>query len=79
MNIDQSKIPEIGEIVVDAAMQIFEKAGVIDDFCIQHVSSNAIFGGTNRLIFHADGRWSAVVGLCTERFLSALPSFVGKF
>ena len=65
---------EIGLLVIDEAMQRFQQCDAQNDFCIQDVGINVIFGGTNRLI------WSPKQGFildklyCTQQFIQKYES-----
>jgi len=61
----------VGTIVTKAAMDIFEKCGNLDDFCIQHVGQVAVFGGCNRLLFSPLNGFYPDRSYCTEKFLEA--------
>ena len=61
----------IGETVTDIAYAIFTRCGAASDYCLQHNGGDClVFGGTNRLIFNAQG-WSIDESHCTPHFIKA--------
>lgn len=44
---------------------------------VQHVGQNAVFGGTNRLIWSAKHGWRPDRTSCTERFLAEYDAHYG--
>ncbi len=72
MKITNKEIFEVGESVVDAALNIFTECGAASDFCVQHISGiggNIVFGGVNRLIWSPDLGFNPDRCYCTENFL----------
>jgi len=68
----ESQLSEVGLIVVDTAAEIFRQCGASSDFCIQAIyPTGAVFGGTNRLIWHAVRGFRPDRSYCTSRFLAA--------
>jgi hypothetical protein len=69
MSVTNKAIFEIGEVVVDAALDIFAECGAASDFCVQHIGGNIVFGGTNRLIWSSKFGFNPDRSYCTENFL----------
>jgi hypothetical protein len=69
MDMENGVVEEIGLLLIDEAQQRFQQCDAQNDFCIQDVGINVIFGGTNRLI------WSPRQGFildklyCTQQFI----------
>lgn len=73
MSLRHDELLSIGEQVCEAAMELFEKCGSKDDFCIQDASGpNIVFGGLNRVLFHP------VHGFWLDRSYCS-PQFIKKF
>lgn len=65
-------LADIGLIIVEEAMTIFENCGAASDFCIQAVGArSAVFGGTNRLLWSITAGFRPDYPYCTERFIAA--------
>lgn len=65
----------IGDIVLEAAHDIFCTCQAESDFCVQSTGGQTVvFGGTNRLIWTARGGFRPDRGYCTERFLALYDS-----
>ena len=66
--------PAFGEHVlalVEEAYRIFERAGIPQDFCLQHVGlTNLVFGSTNRLLWSVQTGFVPDKSSCTEKFLN---------
>ena len=70
---------DILRTVFNTAREIFIKCEASSDFGIQHIGSTAVvFGGTNRLIYGANG-WSIDEGLCTPRFVHHWKQIKGQY
>ncbi len=68
----QALLADIGLIVAEEAMEIFENCGAASDFCIQAVGAiSVVFGGTNRLLWTVKGGFRPDEPYCTPRFLAA--------
>lgn len=68
-NASEEECLEIGDMVVDAALELFSYANVEYDFCVRYTGYNVVFGGTNRLIFDPVKGFSASSMHCTPDFL----------
>ena len=60
---------EIGELVIEEAMDIFCECQAESDFCVQHVGQCVVFGGSNRLIFSVKTGFRPDRSYCSARFL----------
>lgn len=70
--INEMLIDEVGWLVCEKAEEIFRHCGAAEDFCVQHVGSEAVvFGGTNRIIWSPTGGFRLDSDYCTERFKQA--------
>ena len=62
-------ILEIGYTVAEIALDIFTYCNAFEDFCIQYIGSVAVFGGSNRVIFHPVNGWSLDAKYCNKQFI----------
>ena len=69
--IHENDLLQIGENVVDAAEELFKRAGYKSDFCIQSVGTNAVFGAHNRVLYHPISGFQPDRGYCSAKFLKA--------
>jgi hypothetical protein len=75
---NEKDLIELGAMVATQAQEIFATCGAESDFCVQNVGTNAVFGGTNRLIWHPKHGFRPDRGYCTERFLREFDAHFGK-
>ncbi len=56
-----AELMEIGEMVYDRAEELFANAGESNDFCVQYMGGEVIFGGLQRL------RWNPINGFRIDK------------
>jgi hypothetical protein len=66
---DQAQLSLIGQMVVETALERFQICGAEKDFCIQHVGTNVVFGGTNRVTWNRRHGFRIDESYCTARFV----------
>ena len=72
------QVQAIGMIVIERALEIFERCGAASDFCVQSASdTGAVFGGTNRLLWSLDSGFRPDPTYCTARFREAYAANFG--
>lgn len=65
----------IGNIVLEAAYDIFCTCQAESDFCVQTTGmQTVVFGGSNRLIWTPRGGFRPDRSYCTQRFLALYDS-----
>jgi len=70
---DFEAIIEIGAMVLEQAETCFDYAGYNRDFCIQAVgSNNAVFGGTNRLLWNVREGFRCDSPYCSSDFIKGM-------
>ncbi|HRQ48586.1 MAG TPA: hypothetical protein PK725_16650 [Rhodocyclaceae bacterium] len=77
MQLDQQHLVDMASLILEEAETRFSTCGAESDFCVQHVGQNAVFGGTNRLIWSAKHGWRPDRTSCTERFLAEYDAHYG--
>lgn len=66
------QLAELGEIIINQAIEIFEYCNRKDDFCIQSIGmDSAVFGGWNRLIFRPELGWYISESHCSKKFIES--------
>jgi len=78
MQLDQQHLVDMASLILEEAETRFSACGAEDDFCVQHVGQNAVFGGTNRLIWSAKHGWQPDRQSCTQRFLAEYDAHYGE-
>jgi len=78
MELIERKYLELGMNVAICAEIIFGDCGYPDDFCVQTVGDqSAVFGGTNRLLWHPIYGFSPDELYCTDRFVERFNALYG--